>query len=153
MNLSNPEDRNLLSNGLGESLKNDILPAIQQFTLDIKFVPSQFISDCNKKLFGRKVQKWLNKHNSSVIHTPSGRQRQNGLCERNWRTILRMARGWIASHQLLATFWWHAIKRAVEVSNYIPIKIDDTITTPHKLVHGTKPDLRCLLPMFSVAYI
>lgn len=41
------------------------------------------------------------------------------------------------------------MKRAVEVSNYLPVKIDNTYTTPHFLTFGENP----LLPMFAVAHI
>ena len=64
-----------------------------------------------------------------------------------------MARGWIASSLLLSSFWWYAMKRAVEVSNYLPIKVDNAYSTPHTLAFGQKPDLRNLLPMFAVAHI
>ena len=64
-----------------------------------------------------------------------------------------MARGWIASPLLPPTYWWFAFKRAVEVSNYIPLKLNNTFTTPHELVFGQKPNLQNLLPMFSVAYV
>ena len=64
-----------------------------------------------------------------------------------------MTRGWISSALLPPPFWWFAFKRAVEVSNYVPIRIDNNITTRHELVFKTKPDLRSLLPMFSVCYV
>ena len=134
-------------------LKDDILTQIQQFCADIGFVPRRFISDCDNKLMGKAIREWLSKQNSIVHHAPGGRQSMNGLCERHWRTIVKMARGWIASHQLPSTFWWHALRRATEVSNYIPLKINNTITTSHELTYRTKPDLRTILPIFSVCYI
>ena len=47
------------------------------------------------------------------------------------------------------------MKRAVEVSNMLPTFHMKTAnpTTPHELFYGEKPDLRTLVPMFSVAYI
>ena len=86
-------------------------------------------------------------------HFDTHLQSQNGLCERNWKTILQMARNWISSAMLPSSFWWHALKRATEVSNYIPLKINNTLNTPHGLVCGTKADMRNLFPLFSVAYI
>ena len=64
-----------------------------------------------------------------------------------------MARGWLNSALLPSQFWFYAIKRAVEVSNYLPIKSSGIITTPFELVHHVKPDIRTLIPMFSIAYI
>ena len=64
-----------------------------------------------------------------------------------------MARSWLSSHLLPSSFWFHAIKRACEISNYIPIIAKGQHTTPFEIVHHQKPDLRTLFPMFSVAYI
>ena len=64
-----------------------------------------------------------------------------------------MARGWIASSLLPPTYWWFAFKRAVEVSNYLPLKLNNKYTTPHELVYKEKPNIQNLLPMFSVCYI
>ena len=136
-----------------KDLSNDILPNIQQFCNEMGTVPSRFICDCDQRLFSSEVQQWLTNNNSRINAAPEGKQRQNGLAEGTWRTILRMARGWIASSLLPPTFWWFAFKRAVEVSNYIPIRINNSYTTPHELVFHQKPNLQNLLPMFSVAYV
>ena len=104
-------------------------------------------------MFSNEIQTWLTKNISRINAAHEGKQRQNGLAEGTWRTILRMARGWIAPSLLPPTFWWFAFKRAVEVSNYIPLKINSSFTTPHELVFGDKPNLQNLLPMFSVAYV
>ena len=105
------------------------------------------------KTFSTAVQQWLTENHSRINSAPEEKQRQNGLAEATWRTILRMARGWIASSLLPPTYWWFAFKRAVEVSNYITLKLNNTFTTPHELVFGQKPNLQNLLPMFSVAYV
>ena len=39
------------------------------------------------------------------------------------------------------------------MSNYVPLKHNNTLTTPHQLVFHDKPNLQNLLPMFSVAYV
>lgn len=64
-----------------------------------------------------------------------------------------MARGWIASALLKSSFWWYAIKRATEVSNYLPIRVENKHSTPHILAFQQKPDLRNLLPLFAVCHI
>ena len=50
-------------------------------------------------------------------------------------------------------FWWFAIKRAAEVSNFLPVKANGITTTPFELVYHQKSDFRTLFPLFSVAYI
>ena len=84
---------------------------------------------------------------------PPKHQHQNGLVERNWRSVIRMDRSWLNSSLLPSSFWFYAIKRAVEVSNYLPVTLRGQITTPFELAHHVKPNIRTLLPMFSIAYI
>lgn len=65
-----------------------------------------------------------------------------------------MARNWLASAELSATFWYYAVKRATEVCNYFPTHLPSvTWTTPLELAHGIKPDLRVLFKPFSVAAV
>ena len=64
-----------------------------------------------------------------------------------------MARAWLTSNLLPSTFWWLALKRATEISNYLPIRINNKFTTPFELTYGEKPDLRNITQMFSVAYL
>ena len=136
-----------------KDLKKDILPSFKQLVSDLGFCPRRFISDCDKKLFGKAVRSYLVDKKSSITATPGGRQSQNGLCEANWKTIVKMARAWMASALLPPQFWWYAVKRACEVSNYAPIRIDGVLTTPFEQAYRVKPDLRNLVPMFSVAYL
>ena len=84
---------------------------------------------------------------------PPNKQNQNGLAESNWKSVLYMARAWLTSNLLSSKCWWWALKRATEISNYFPIKINNQLTTPFELTYGIKPDLRNLLLLFSVAYL
>jgi len=120
--------------------------------LNSLLTPGLIRTDFDYKLMGRTIEKHLELNNCQLQSAPPELQSINGVCERNWRSILRMARSWLASALLPSNFWWFALKRATEVSNYIPIKRDATLTTPHELVYGSKPDLRNLLPMFAIAY-
>jgi hypothetical protein len=65
-----------------------------------------------------------------------------------------MARGWLASAELPGSFWYYAVKRAAEICNYFPVKLDcGSWTTPLELAHKVKPDLRVLFKLFSVAAV
>ena len=65
-----------------------------------------------------------------------------------------MARNWLASAELPATFWYYAVRRAAEICNCFPSKLDNgTFITPFELVHRCKPDLRVLFPMFGLAAV
>ena len=136
-----------------QNLGENILKQLKQYCNDFNLTPKRFISDYDKRLFSTSVQDWLSENNSQIEAAPEGKQRQNGLCEEYWRTVLRMTQGWTASALLPTSYWWFAFKRAVEVSNYIPLKLNNKMTSPHELVYKIKPDMRNLLPMFSVCYI
>ena len=135
-----------------KDLKQDILPAFRKFFLDIGRVPTVIHTDFDHKLMGQPIETYLIDRKCKIESAPPEHQSMNGLCERNWRSILKMARSWLASSLLPHSFWWFALKRATEVSNYIPLKIDSKLTTPHEKLYGCKPDMRNLIPIFSVAY-
>ena len=135
------------------NLSSDILKQFKTYCSDMDQTPKQFICDCDRRLFSEEIKFCLEENNSKINAAPGAKQRQNGLAERTWRSVLRMARSWIASSMLPPTFWWFTFKLAVEVSNYIPLKLNSKHTTPHELVVKKQPNLQNLLPMFSVCYV
>ena len=46
--------------------------------------------------------------------------------------------------------WFHAIKGACEIRNYLPVKLKGVLTRPFDIYHHVKPDLRTLFPLLSV---
>jgi len=65
-----------------------------------------------------------------------------------------MARNWLASAELPGKFWCLAVKRAAEVCNYFPLRIDNSHwATPLELAYGVKPDLRLLFKVFALAAV
>lgn len=137
---------------LPSTKQDDIIDAVQKFSSDINTNSKLIRTDFDRKLIGAKVTKCLNKKNTKIEAAPTHLQNQNALCERNWRSILRMTRSWLASALLPSKFWSHALKHATKVGNYIRIRINNILTTPHELAFHNKVDLRTLLPLFSVAY-
>jgi deoxyuridine 5'-triphosphate nucleotidohydrolase len=136
-----------------KSLQDDILPAFQSLVRDMGTTPKTIISDFDHKLMGSKIKNYFTPLGTSIKSAPPRQQHKNGLVERNWRSVVRMARSWLTSALLPSSFWYYAIKRAVEVSNYLPVTLKGQPTTPFELVHHQKPDLRALIPLFSTAYI
>ena len=112
----------------------------------------RILTDCDDKLLEGDTKLLLNQHGIFVGGAPSEHQNQNGLCERHWQTIQRMARAWLAHAQLPPSFWFWAVKRATEVLNYFPTDGPDGLSTPFQLAYDKQPDLRTLFPMFSVGY-
>ena len=120
----------------------DVLPTFKRFCADIGTVPRELRTDFDKKLMGQQMQEFMNNEGSIISSVPTGKQRSNGICERSWRSLLRMSRSWLLSNLMPTKFWYHALKRAAEVSNYLPLKVNNKLTTPFEMVYNSKPDLR-----------
>jgi len=137
-----------------QNLTTDIKKQIETFFAHIGFSPRRLIMDFDLKLVRGKAREYLNSLLIHVNAAPAYHQDRNGLAERHWQTMVMMARNWLASAELPATFWFYAVKRAVEVSNYFPFRLEDrTFTTPFELVHQKKPDLRVLFRLFGLAAV
>jgi len=136
-----------------KDLKCDIVPSLKQFIKDIRTYPKILRTYFDSKLIGNKIKNLFIDQKTQIESAIPDEQNQNGLCERNWRTILQMSRSWLASSLLPSEFWWFAIKRATEVSNYIPLKLDGILlTSPHELVYKKKVDkcLQWLIPSTNI---
>ena len=139
--------------GLKDLKRETIARAIKKFVRKVGFYPDELIADRDFKIIGEHVDDILEPF-TQVSGAPSGRQSQNGLSEANWRYICNIARNYLVEHLLPPEFWYFAIKYAVQVSNYIPIKTTNTtLTTPYSLAYKDSPDYRKLIPLFSAAYV
>jgi deoxyuridine 5'-triphosphate nucleotidohydrolase len=136
-----------------KNLTTSLHSAIQQFLRDCGVKPKLIRTDFDQKLMGGEVAKLLTNAKVRIESSPPYRQHQNGLVERHWQTIVNMARNWLKSSMLPVDYWYFAIKRACEVSNMMPLKRQDKVTTPYEIVYKRKVDFRALFPMFSIAYI
>jgi hypothetical protein len=138
-------------------LKNltwDICRQLEYFFAHIGVLPRCLITDFDTKLIGGKARDFLNSLAIHVNAAPANRQDRNGLVERHWQTMVAMARSWLASAELPAKFWFYAVKRAAEVCNYFPYRLEDgSWSTPLELAHKIKPDLRVLFKMFGLAAV
>jgi hypothetical protein len=136
-----------------KNLTTSLHEAMQRFLLDCSVTPTLIRTDFDQKLMGGEVAKLLLQHKVKIESSPPYRQHQNGLVERQWQTLVNMARNWLKSSMLPMEYWYFAIKRACEVSNLLPVTRNDKITTPYELVYNKKVDYRSLIPVFSIAYI
>lgn len=101
---------------------------------------------------GGKALRWIHDHKSKVIAAPARRQSSNGLVERTWQTIVRMARSYITEKQVGREYWFYAIKRTAEMLNQVPGRMGSKLTSPFELVYGVKPDSRMWFELFSIGY-
>jgi hypothetical protein len=137
-----------------QNLTSDITHQMSAFFAHIGIVPKRLIANFDLKLIGGKSREYLNSLLIHVNAAPSYHQDKNGLVERHWQTIVCMARNWLASAELPSTFWYFAVRRAAEVCNYFPYKLEDgSATTLFELAHHVMPDLRMLFKLFSLAAV
>jgi len=137
-----------------KNLSSDIVSQLEAFFAHLGLQPKRLISDFDTKLIGGKARTFLKSLKIHVNAAPANHQERNGLVERHWQTMVAMARNWLASAELPASFWYYAVKRAAEVCNYFPIKLDSgQWSTPLELAHQCKPDLRVLFKLFSLAAV
>jgi len=122
---------------------------LQRHHLNSKLIRTDF----DHKIIGQQIRQYIQDNGGHIESAPPHVQSQNGLCQRSWRTLLKMSRNWLVSSLLPSSFWYHALKRATEVSNYLLIKISNKLSTPHQLAYGVKADMKNLFPMFAVSYI
>jgi hypothetical protein len=137
-----------------QNLTSDIVKQLESFFAHLGFSPRRLVTDFGTKLIGGKAREYLNSLKIHVNAAPANHQDQNGLVERHWQTIVAIARGWLASAELPAFFWYYAVKRAAEICNHFPMHLDNgTWSTPLELAHATKPDLHVLFKMFGLAAV
>jgi transposase InsO family protein len=129
-----------------------IISAFSTFRAEAGGLAVQFRTDCDAKLLSQAVVKWLRDHGSDIASAPAGRQSSNGLVERQWRTMLEMARSYLTEKQMPRAFWLSAIQHAARMMNCIPGKVGNFLTTPFELIHHSPPDSRVWFPLFSVGY-
>jgi hypothetical protein len=124
-----------------QNLQSDIQKQMETFFSHLGVIPHRLITDFDLKLIGGRARAYLNSLLVHVNAAPAHCQDKNGLAECHWQTMVSMAHNWLASTELPSSFWFYAVKCAVEKCNYFPTKLDDgSFCTPFELVHGKKPD-------------
>jgi hypothetical protein len=137
-----------------QNLTFDIRKQLETFFSHLGFSPRRLIPDFDTKPIGGQASEYLYPLKIHVNATPAYRQDKNGLVERHWQTLVAMARNWLASAELPASFWFYVVKRASEVCNYFSTKLPcGTWSTPLELAHNIKPNLRVLFKPFSFAAV
>ncbi len=138
--------------GLKSLQHNNIQAAFLAFWDEAGSLARQFRCDCDEKLFGSAVRSFLHTNQSSIAASPAGRQSSNGLVESHWKIMVHMSRAYLTEKQMPRTFWYYAIKHSARMMNMIPGKYGSKLASPFMLAHGTRPDPRTWLPLFSLCY-
>ena len=134
--------------GLQGLLSSEILSAIRKFRAAAGSLARCFYCDCDHKLFGTAISKYLVNNGSKVVAAPAKCQSSNGLVESHWKTMVHMARAYIKEKQMPCSFWFYAVVHAARMMNAIPGRHSGRLVSPFLLVHRVGQDERILDPDF-----
>jgi hypothetical protein len=138
--------------GLRNFLLDAILSAIWLFQAAADSLVMCFYCNCNHKLFGIAISKYLIDNQSKVVAAPAERQSSNGLVKLHWKTMVHMACAYLTKKQMPWTFWFYAIVHLARMMNAIPGTYSDHLASPFLLVYGVDHDERTWIPLFSLCY-
>ena len=84
-----------------KNLTNDLVSQFRQFITDVEGLCNEISTDFDQKNIGGKVKEYLlQEHIKISAAPPRQQQHKNGLVERKYQTILKMARNWLTSSLL-----------------------------------------------------
>lgn len=113
-----------------KSLHSDaIINAFHNFRAQAGYLAVQFRTDCNVKLMSDWAVSWIRADGLDFVSAPARRQSSNGLVERQWRTMLERARAYLTDKQIPRAFWLSATQHAAQMTNCIPGKVNNDLTT------------------------
>ena len=102
----------------------------------------------------------MRSHGTRIRAAPLHQQDKNGLVERKWQSLTKMARAFLSAAKLPKKFWFWAIREASIRMNMLPVlqqqdgtpenKDPSIMTTPYFEFFGVKPDYRILFPFGSI---
>lgn len=132
--------------------KSDAVTALKQFIADTNAVGKikALRSDNGGEFISKEFQMVLRdnqiRHETSAPHSPH----QNGVAERQWRTIFEMARCLLIDSELPKALWVYAVQASVYIRNRCLCK--RTGVTPYEKVMGKKPHLAGMHAFRSTCY-
>ena len=80
--------------------------------IDAGGFPKTIRCDFDPRLIGGKAAALLCSHGTRVRVAPPGRQDKNGIVERRWKSLTKMACSFLAEAKFLKKFWYWAIREA-----------------------------------------
>jgi hypothetical protein len=108
-------------------------------------------SNCGGEYYGKHATygqipdpfaKYLQENSIVTQYSMSGEPQQNGVAERQNRTLIDMVRSMLSYSDLPVELWMEALKIVVHILNRVPNK--SVPKSPYELWTGRKPSLRHL---------
>ena len=104
------------------------------------------ISDFGSEFRSDTFRKWCGENSIRFTTAAPKYQEKNGLVERHWKTITKMANTMLLHARLNKKFIFYAVKHAQRVHNVIPVKdlVDNQglPTTSYYLLSGSKSNVK-----------
>jgi hypothetical protein len=138
--------------GLKTLSSADIISAVCLFWAVAGLLACCFYSNCDLKLFGLAVSKYLINGQSKVFAAPAKHQLVNRLVELHWKVMVHMACAYLTKNQMPCAFWFYVITHATRMMNAIPGKHSGWLASLFLLVHGVGHDKHTWVPLFLLAY-
>jgi hypothetical protein len=131
---------------------HSILSVIQLFCGSACSLARCFYCNCDLKLFGTAISKYLIDNQSKVVATPAKQQSPNGMVEPDWKPMVHMAQAYLTKKQMLHTFWFYTILHSAWMMNAIPGTISGHLAPPFLLVNGVDHAKQTQISVFSLCY-
>jgi hypothetical protein len=112
-----------------------------------------FYSDCDVKLFGTVISKYLIDSSSKVIAAPAKCQSANGLVESHWKMMVHMGRTYFTEKQMPRSFWFYTIVHAAWMMKAVPGKYCNFLASLFLLIHGIGHDEHIWIPIFFICFL
>ena len=138
--------------GLKSLAQEEIIKAFVKLQLTFGSLLRRLYTAFDHRLLSGQTELYLNQRGCNIPGAPASRQHQNGLVERQWQTLMSMARSFLSNRKIPRSYWWWAIRHCSQIINFFPCTVNDNKTTPLELVFGVKSDFSTLLPIFSTTY-
>ena len=138
--------------GLKSLVQEEIITGFTKFRLLFGNLPRRIYTDFDHHLLSGQTEQFLNKHGCETLGAPASRQHQNGLVQRQWQTLMSMARSFLSNKKMPRIYWWWAICHSSQILNYFLCTVNGYNTSPLELVFGVKPDYGTLFPLFALTY-
>lgn len=123
-----------------------------RITAETNKVVKELVSDCGSELISKRTQEFL--LSKSVIHTVAApyTPQQNGLIERDNRTVIEAGRTMLFHRKLPEKLWGEAVNTAVYLLNR-SVNVISGNETPFERYFGNKPNCGHLRIFGSIAFM
>ena len=120
--------------GMQGSSGADVCEVLWNFFNDASSFSETIQCDFDPHLIGGKAAALLRTYGTLVRATPPHQQDKNGLVERRWQSLTKMARSFLTEAKLHKKFWFWAIREANICLNIFPITQQQDGTTDPALM-------------------